>query len=253
MFEPGQKVIVTESNVRRKTGPRVGSIGFVSNSNVYPHGIWFNKIVWYRYGNQEKCRMETSTFAMLHDKKQKFSFQKHGLSRSGGQLEPIRDKRAVEDMDDLEFMCWLYSVLRVGYGQKCEEARRIAGFVNFSPANYRTRQHSSDEKFALALTARMARNSYHKADIELVRNELNACRDRVDYLTNIGWRPDRIVKDVMLKAVQWHDHFCTLFARMEFASVSGKVAERWVNKGVQRDEIIKRMRVEWQRQNGIIG
>jgi hypothetical protein len=253
MFEPGQKVIVTESNVKRKTGPRVGSTGFVSDFNIYHHGIWFNKIVWHQYGNQEKRRMETSTFAMIYDRNQKFNLRVHGLARSGGWLEPIRYKKAVEDMDNLEFMCWLYSIMRTMRGsRKASECRRIARFgPKYSPFYYKDRIYTPEERFALALTARTIKNIYFNADIHFIKNELNLCRDRVDYLLSRGWSDSRIVRSVITKKEQWHDNFSSLFARMEFTSVSGKVAQRYLEAGGRHDGTLRRMRAEWQKQNGI--
>lgn len=66
MFRTGQKLIVIQSDVRKKTGPRRGSMGiFVVDKNIrwFEHNIHFSlgEVVFTRYGFEQTLRNEKRT------------------------------------------------------------------------------------------------------------------------------------------------------------------------------------------------
>lgn len=67
MFDLATKIILVESSCRKSTGPRRGSVGYVSNistSMMIPeHGIAVSliEVFFYRYGFEQKTRIEKKT------------------------------------------------------------------------------------------------------------------------------------------------------------------------------------------------
>lgn len=253
MFEPGQKVMVVKSNFNKKTGPRVGSIGFVSDFSVNFYGLRFNKIVWYQFGNQETCRMETGPFGMLlPDPTASFSVNLRDLGcRRGGILAPVFEKKKIEDMGNLEFNCWLYSIMRLYRGHRASEKIRVK--MSFSPADFsptRFSQHKFNVKHRVEL-ANIAREmkliafKSYKRDTE---HYLMQALSRLDRLNRDGFNTKSIVDRVIVKRGARFEYFYDLFTRMTYFNVVGSIFINNINTDSNPyHSILRPMWREWQK------
>jgi hypothetical protein len=255
MFEPGQKIIVTQSNVKRKTGPRCGSVGFVSDFETNVTGIRFNRIIWYRYGRQQKKRLETSSFAMMFGKLADFQKQDWRLRlhcRNYGTLMPIPDTRKIEDLDELEFKCWVYSIIRIGQRLPKYDTSRIHNgfFINPKPAYILSQNFEPKHRLEIAKRARRIRELYIKANTAQLQKAVRSARTRLRQKLARGYSIEDMLVLNMRKRNQYTAFYNKLFTRLEYESISGpKVIQELEGEPITL-QCLKRMRQEWRSMNG---
>jgi len=253
MFEPGQKVMVVKSNFNKKTGPKVGSIGFVSDFNVNVYGLRFNKVVWYQFGNQETCRMETGSFGMLlPSPTANFSVNLRDLGcRRGGILVPIFEKKKIEDMESLEFNCWLYSIMRLYRGHRpAEKARAKMSFypVDFSPTRFSRHEFNVKRRVELANIARELKLIAFKTYKRDIEHYLTQAIARLDRLNSDGLSVENIIDHMIVKRGARYEYFYELFTRMTYFNVVGNIFINNINTDSNPYHVILRpMWREWQK------
>lgn len=109
MLFPGCRIKVIESTAKGSTGPIPGSVGFISNFKGQQTYVDCQRIVWYRYGNKGKERIETGRFHI---------FLQDGLPLKNitkaryGKVE-ISGSKNWDNMNTMEFLCWAFSILRL--------------------------------------------------------------------------------------------------------------------------------------------
>jgi hypothetical protein len=159
MFEPGQRIVVTKSSIKG-TGPRVGSMGFVSQITGFQFGLFMEKVVWFRYGFEQKQRVETNSFNVLPDPKQ---IPPIG-ARISGMIKPLNNRMNINDMTEKEFTCWLHSLCRLASDPadlyKLREKGVFSG--SFSPGSFRwdrARDRKEYADIARTIKARIIKNT----------------------------------------------------------------------------------------------
>ncbi|MCK4978711.1 MAG: hypothetical protein KAS36_17380 [Anaerolineales bacterium] len=259
MFEPGQKVMVVKSNFDKKTGPRVGSIGFVSNFNINFYGLRFNRIVWYRFGNQETHRMESGPFGMLlPTKDERFPVKLKDIGcRRGGTLVPIFEKKKIEDMESLEFNCWLYSIMRLYRGHRAsEKIRNRMSFapVDFSPKVFSQHKFQTKNRIKLAGFARELRLIAFKSYKADTQHSLIQVLERIDRLRREGYKTKAIIENIIVHRGARYEHFFDLFTRIIFLNVVGQMTLDNINNDSHPYNVILRpMWQEWRKLHEISG
>jgi len=259
MFEPGQKVMVTGSNFDKKTGPRVGSIGFVSDFTVNFHGLFFSRIVWYRFGNQEKFRMETSPYAMpFKSPTSNFPVRIRDFGvRRGGTLIPVFEKKKIEDMEGLEFNCWLYSIMRMYKGHRASgKIRNKMGFLpwDYSPKMFAARDFPVKERIAYANIARELKLIAFKSLQNDMNQHYNQALQWIDRFTRDGYSPDWIVRRTIRKRGIRYEYFYELFVRMAFVNIIGQAAINKMNTDNHPyNPILRLLWQEWKKLHEISG
>jgi hypothetical protein len=256
MFEPGQKVIVTKSNVTRKTGPRQGSVGFVSDFEVKPRGIRFHKIVWYKYGNQQKRRLESSSFAFIYGKgsrAQHADWRYRFHCRNYGTIEPLIDTRRIEDIDELEFKCWAYSIISTRARTPKFDAARINNdfWVTPTPFLIRHQDYPSGRRLKIAKRVRGIRDILVKSQVADIEKRVEIALKQVFKAMSKGRDEEYMLRNVALRPrSQWSQLYILLFAKMEFEGISGRRAAELMGGDDVISTCLRRMREEWRRMHG---
>lgn len=259
MFEPGQKVMVVKSSFKGKTGPRVGSIGFVSDFKVNFYGLRFHRIVWYRFGNQEKFRLEPAPFAtIIQSPTATFPIQLRDLaSRRGGTLIPIFEKKRIEDMERLEFNCWLYSIMRMYRGHKAsEKVRARMGFMpwDYSPNKFAARKFQTKDRIALANIARELKLIAFKVLNQDMEHYFGHSLTYIDRFVRDGYSTDKIIDRIIRKRGLRYEYFYELFTRMVCINVIGQAAINRMNTDDHPyHSILRLLWQEWQELHKIEG
>lgn len=210
MFEPGQKVIVTESSFAKKTGPKVGSMGFVSEMDFYYCGVRFDKVTWFRYG-LGKPRIETHPFFLVADKRGAEAFR----ARAWGKIEPVHDRQNIKDMTEGEFLCWMHSMFRLLRGNRqADRIRAKFGIIprrHLRPGQFSWNRHADRATYAEA--ARQLKSIYFKERTKSLQNYYDQAMTNViriyDKYGSIS--PEEMAEHVVLKHSFNFDTFLTLF------------------------------------------
>ena len=209
MFEPGQKVIITETNFTSKTGPKVGSMGFVSGIDFYYCGVRFDKVTWFRYG-LGKSRMETHTFYLIPGKESAKAFR----ARAWGKVKPIHDRQNINDMTDGEFLCWMHSTFRLLRGNR--QADRIRAKFGITVGHLRPglfRWNRAADRTIYAEAARQLKSIYFKEARKTAASYYQTCVANVTrtYDTHGGMRADTMAQLMILNNGPGYDSFMTFF------------------------------------------
>jgi len=209
MFEPGQKVIITESNFTKKTGPKVGSMGFVSGMDFYHCGIRFDKVIWFRYGFG-KSRIETHPFFLVPSKEEAQVFR----ARAWGKVEPVHDRQNINAMTDTEFVCWMHSMFRILVGNsKANNIRAKAGLKRWHLRPGRFLWNREYDRTYYADLARQMKSIYFKDMEKALNNYYEQARINIGrtYDKHSGMQPDVMAEHIVRGNRYNYDTFFTLF------------------------------------------
>jgi hypothetical protein len=199
--------------------------------------------------------MESSSFAMMFGKLAKFQKEDWRMRlhcRNYGIVEPLMDMRRIEDMDELEFKCWVYSIVRIGQRMpKYDTARLKNGFfINPRPFYITRQEFRPAHRLDVAKRLRKIKELYIKSNVEqLDKAVVSACSRVRQYLAR-GDSIDVIVHRTLHRKNQYTSFYNKLFTRIEYESIPGIKAIKKLKGGSASVQCVNQMRQEWRRMNG---
>jgi hypothetical protein len=171
--------------------------------------------------------------------------------RRGGTLVPIFEKKKIEDMESLEFNCWLYSIMRLYKGHRAsEEIRNKMSFapVDFNPRVFSQHKFQIKNRIKLAGFARELKLIAFKSYKVDTQHNLTQALERINRLRREGHKTEAIIENIIVRRGVRYEHFFDLFTRIIYLNVIGQMTLNNINTDSHPYNVILRpMWQEWRK------